>query len=287
MLVKEERHRRITDWVNHEISINIKDLQERLQVSMMTVWRDLDFLEKKGVIQRVRGGIMKKGILTDDEPFFESKRRVYNEQKGAIAEYAATHFVQDNEIIILEGGTTVANMVPFLKRAGLTLMTNGLNVLAQASRLLPEINVICCGGMLRNKSLTFVGPQAESFFNGFHAHKFFLCASGLDLSSGITDHNLLEIQVKRAMHRSSDKTILLLDSSKFNVRSLSQIIPLDEIDALITDRHAPKDILDAISAQGIEVYIVDEQARNTVSEHSSELDPDDGSIADADTESLE
>ncbi|MGE5221821.1 MAG: DeoR/GlpR family DNA-binding transcription regulator [Omnitrophica WOR_2 bacterium] len=274
MLVKEERHRRIIEWVNNEISINIKDLQNRLQVSMMTVWRDLDYLEKKGVIQRVRGGIMKKGGNTENEPFFESKRGMYNEQKRAIAEYAAAHFVQDNEIIILEGGTTVAGMVPLLDRPGLTIMTNGLDALVQAARLLPDINVICCGGMLRSLSLTFVGPQAESFFSGFHAHKFFLCASGLDLSSGITDPNPLEIQVKRAMHHSAEKTILLLDSSKFNVRSLSQIVPLDEIDILVTDCQAPKDILDALSAQGVEVHIVDEPTGTSEREQPPEADPE-------------
>ncbi len=273
MLVKEERYRRITEWVDREISININDLQKRLQVSMMTVWRDLDYLEKKGVIQRVRGGIMKKGVDTDDEPLFESKRRMYNEQKRAIAEYAATHFVQDNEIIILEGGTTVASMVPFLNRSGLTLMTNGLNAVVRASHLLPDINVMCCGGMLRSKSRTFVGPLAETFFGGFHAHKFFLCATGFDLGSGITDPNLLEIQVKRAMHKSAEKTILLLDSSKFKVRSLSQIIPLNEIDTLVTDSRAPKDMLDAIRAEGIDIHIADEHASPLIDEASPDAEP--------------
>ncbi len=255
MLVKEERQRRIIEWVNKETSINIADLQERLKVSKMTIWRDLQQLDARGILKKVHGGAMKKGGEGGPEPFFESKRKHYNRQKKLIAEYAAQHFTQENEIIILEGGTTVAGMVQFLSRSNLTIMSNGLATLARASLKLPTMSVISCGGILRDRSRTFVGPQAEAFFHDIHANKFFLGATGIDIERGITDPSPLEIQVKRAMHRCAEETILLIDSSKFNVCSLSQIIPLSEIDVIVTDSGAPQASLDCLRELGIQIHI--------------------------------
>jgi DeoR/GlpR family transcriptional regulator of sugar metabolism len=253
-MMQEERLRQIRKWVEQENSIQIGELQERLRVSAMTIWRDLRHLEGSGVIRRVWGGAVK--VKADaDEPLFEIKENVYNSQKDVIAQYAAGHFVAESEIIILEGGTTVAHMVPFLLQPNLTMITNGLNTLARAKVLLRQSSVICCGGLLRDRSHTFVGPQAEDFFAGIRAHTLFLCATGITLEDGITDPSQLEIQVKRAMHKSAERTILLMDSSKFGLRSLTQIIPLAEIDSLVTDPGAPQDVLDELGAQGLKIQI--------------------------------
>lgn len=228
----------------------------------MTIWRDLKKLEKMGYIQRVRGGAIKSGLPDGYEPFFESKERIYNEQKKKIAQYAAEHLIAKDEIIILEGGTTVGHMISYLSQPNLTILTNGLSALVRIAHHVPRFNVICCGGMLREKSHTFVGPQAEAFFANFHAHKFFLGATGLNLEDGLTDPNPLEIQIKRAMHKCAEQTIVLLDSSKFGVRSLTQIIPFDEIDALVTDAEAPRSILDGLAAIGIQIHVVEELKRD-------------------------
>ncbi len=254
-MMREERYRRIVEWVNQEISVTIADLQERLKVSKMTIWRDLDHLDAQGIIKKVRGGAVKAESDGSSEPFFESKKKLYNRQKRLIAEYAATHLVQDNEIIILEGGTTVADMVQSLNKSNLTMLTNGLAALNKAAAKLPLINVMSCGGILREKSRTFVGPQAEAFFHNFHADRFFLGATGIDTQRGITDPSPLEIQMKRAMHQCADQTVLLVDSSKFGICSLSQIIPLNEIDILVTDSDAPEASLNMLREIGIEIHI--------------------------------
>lgn len=224
----------------------------------MTIWRDLSQLEKMGYIQRVRGGAIKSGLPEGFEPLFESKERLYNQQKKRIAQYAAEHLITKDEIIIFEGGTTVGQVVSYLNQTNLTILSNGLSTLVRASHHVPHFNVICCGGMLRERSHTIVGPQAEAFFANFHAHKLFLGGSGLTLEDGLTDPNPLEIQVKRAMHKSAEQTILLLDSSKFGARSLTQIIPLEEIDALVTDAAAPRAILEGLVATGMRIHVVDE-----------------------------
>jgi DeoR/GlpR family transcriptional regulator of sugar metabolism len=258
MLIREERFRRITEWINRENSLSVNELSERLQVSIMTVWRDLQYLERLGVIQRVRGGAIKTKPLIDFEPQYESKRRLHYAQKQQIAQYAVEHFVSEGEIIIFEGGTTVASMIRYLDQPSLTILTNALDILVRAANLMPRYNVMCCGGMLRDKSHTIVGPQAESFFVNFHANKFFLSATGMNPIDGITDPNPLEIQVKRAMHNCAEQTILLLDSSKFGVRSLAPIIPLQEIDILVTDACAPQAMLDELARLGIQIHVTEE-----------------------------
>lgn len=254
-MIQEERRRLIKEIIEQDNSVNVSDLQERFQVSVMTIWRDLKFLEKNGGIQRVRGGAVKRISDPETEPFFESKQTIYNQQKKLIAHYTVNRFVHENDIIILEGGTTVAYMVPHLIQSDLTIITNGLNILTHAERHLCRSAVMSCGGILRDRSHTFVGPQAEVFFSGIRAHKFFLGATGINISDGITDPSPLEIQIKRVMHRSAEQTILLLDSSKFGIRSLSQIIPLEEIDVLVTDEGAPQEILADLAALGIEIHI--------------------------------
>lgn len=258
MLIREERFRRITEWINRENSLSVNELSERLQVSIMTIWRDLQHLERLGVIQRVRGGAIKTKPMIDFEPQYESKRRLHHEQKQQIAQYAVKHFVGEGEIIIFEGGTTVADMIRYLDQPNLTILTNALDVLVRASNLMPRYNVMCCGGMLRDKSRTIVGPQAESFFADFHAHKFFLGGTGINPIDGITDPNPLEIQVKRAMHNCAEQTIVLLDSSKFGMRSLAPIIPMQEIDALVTDVNAPQAMLDELAALSIQIHLAEE-----------------------------
>jgi DeoR/GlpR family transcriptional regulator of sugar metabolism len=221
----------------------------------MTIWRDLNKLEKQGLIRRVRGGVSKETFSPTIEPEFDAKQRVHSRTKKAIARYAAGQFVAEGDIIILEGGTTVASMVPFLDYENLTILTNGYKTLMQALPYLTRLNVMMCGGILRDVSYTLVGPQAESFFAGFRAQKFFLGGTAITLESGLTDPNLLEIQVKRAMWRSSDTVILLLDSSKFGKNSLASILPLESIDILVTDPEAPAEMIEQLRDIGIDVHI--------------------------------
>ena len=173
-----------------------------------------------------------------------------------IARYAAEHFVDDHDIIILEAGTTVGAMVKHLTQKNLTVITNGLGTINELDLSLPNITAICCGGILRDIGHTFVGPQAEEFFRDLRTRRLFLSATGLAFPEGITDPNVLEIQVKRAMAKSAGQMILLLDSSKFGLRSLSPIIPLEKIDVLVTDSGAPEEYVEELGRREIEVRLV-------------------------------
>ena len=258
----DDRRKRILDYLNQENSISIKALSQRLRVSEMTIQRDLKTLEGQGLIQRVRGGVTKQTAvqaqqeLRSFEPQFDIKQKVHQPEKLAIARYAASQLVQDGEIIILEGGTTVAGMAQFLTQENLTVLTNGIKTLNQVLPHLSRMNFMVCGGILRDVSYTLVGPQAEAFFASFHAHKLFVSATGLTAEDGLTDPSPLEVLVKQAMRRSARQVILLLDSSKFGQQSLTPVFPLSEVSLVVTDEYAPPAMLAYLGSQGVDVRVV-------------------------------
>ena len=92
MVVREERYRRIINWLENEISLNISELKERLQVSTMTIWRDLEYLEEKGLIQRVHGGALKINGDKDPEPFFDAKQQLFNRTKARYCSLCCQQF---------------------------------------------------------------------------------------------------------------------------------------------------------------------------------------------------
>jgi DeoR/GlpR family transcriptional regulator of sugar metabolism len=192
----------------------------------------------------------------DAEPFYVSKQVVNQNKKDRIARFAAEHFIADGDIIFMEAGTTVAAMarhLPAFKQ--LTVVGNGLGTMNELAMQLPGITVFCCGGMLREVGLTFVGPQAEVYFRQINAHTCFLSATGITTTEGVTDPNLLEIQVKRAMAHSAGRIVLLMDSTKFGTRSLAKIFDVRDLDVLVTDAAAPGDVLAEIAALGVQVHV--------------------------------
>lgn len=255
-LLTEERRQRIAGLIEERGTVIAEDLATGFGVSNMTIWRDLTALEEAGKLRRIRGGAVRVENVQAIEPLYASKRVVNRAKKDAIARYAARHFVHDNDIIILEAGTTVAAMVKFLNQRNLTLITNGLGTINEAVPTVPDITVMCCGGMLREGAMTFVGPQAVQFFQNIRARTFFLGATALAFPQGITDPNPLEIQVKLAMAASAEHVVVLIDSTKFGKRSLSTILPLEAIHALITDSGVPAEDVERLRLLGIDVHVV-------------------------------
>ena len=252
----EQRRRTIVNLVNKDGSVTSDVLSARFQVSTMTIWRDIRSLEEEGKILRVRGGAISLEEMRGPEPEYLSKRGIHSNLKEQIARYASAHFIDDGDILILEAGTTVAAMVKYLDQQGLTILTNGLETIQEARPLVPDTTVMSCGGILRDKAHTFSGPQAVSFFNNINARSLFLGATGLAFPEGITDPSPLEIEVKQAMAGSAQRIVLLVDSSKFGVRSLLPVIPLDRIDVVVTDEGIPDLYTEQLMKLGIDLHLV-------------------------------
>ena len=254
-LLAELRREKMIAHVERHGQVTSEELAAMFGISPMTVWRDLTSLEESGHLRRIRGGAMRIERRADLEPPYVSKQVVNQERKEWVARYAAEHFVRDGDIIFLEAGTTVAAMSKYLSNyRQLTAIGNGLGTMNELARLLPDVTVYCCGGMLRAVAWTFVGPQAEAYFRHVNAHTCFLGATGITLD-GVTDVSPLEIQVKRAMAASADRVVVLIDSTKFGIKSFSKLLDLAEVDLLITDDRADAALVADLRSAGVDVHL--------------------------------
>lgn len=255
----DERRQRILADVEEEGEDLIPRLGEKYGVSEMTIRRDLKALEEEGLIVRTYGGAMIAPQFRDavEISSWERRRQRANVQKEAIARHAAG-LVEEGDILILEGGTTAAALVPFLAgKRHLKIVTNGLPIItALAERLGSEATLICTGGMFHPETRTFIGPVTNRFFSEFHAHRLFLSATGFTLETGATDPEMLGTETKHRMVEAAKEVILLLDSSKFGVTSLMNVLALEQIALLITDDGAPKEMIDGLRARGVAVTLV-------------------------------
>ena len=238
----------------------IPTLSQKYGVSEMTIRRDLQALEDSGVIRRTYGGAV-RWPQAPAEPMVvarEKRQMLATAQKAAIARYAARELVGDGDSIVIEGSTTVTGMVSHITdRRDLTVVTNSLYTAEELRRRMPaSATLLCAGGIIRPESSTFVGPVAERFFRELHVKRLFLSATGLTLQGGITDPQMLETQVKRAMIESAAEVIVMLDSTKFGARSLTRVLDFSEITLLITDEGAPAEILQGLRDRGVQIAVV-------------------------------
>jgi DeoR family transcriptional regulator of aga operon len=254
-LLGEERRRKILQMVEKDGQVTITDLARRFKLSAVTVRADLDALSENGSIMRSHGGAVRRNE-SQDYPL-RLKATLHRSEKIQIGQ-AAGQLVRPNETIILDSGTTTAEIARHLKEKKLrplTVITNALNIsldLADA----PGISVIVVGGLLRPVSYSLVGPQAEAMLRDLHADRLFLGVDGFDLDAGPSTPDVLEAQLNSCMVRIAKEITVVADSTKLGRQSVSRIGPMERIHRLITDRRAPADFIEALRKRGVLVTLV-------------------------------
>jgi DeoR family transcriptional regulator of aga operon len=250
----DERRQHILELIQHQGRALVSDLSEQLNISQITIRKDLDYLQSKGVIQRSHGGALRVQSSALIDPTLQEKQKHNFREKERIAA-AATKMVEEGQCVILDSGTTTTAVAERLKRfKQLTVITNAVNIAAELAGT--DFEVILVGGTLRKNSFSLVGPLAEDNLEEMHADILFLGVDGFDLEVGITTPNFLESRVNRAMVKATRQVVAVCDSSKFNRRSLSRIAPPGAIHHVITDQNLPKDIQEALRAMGIALTLV-------------------------------
>jgi DeoR/GlpR family transcriptional regulator of sugar metabolism len=231
MLVAE-RQRKIVDIVNERSSIRVTELSNIFGVTEETIRRDLEKLEKENLLRRSHGGAVSIEENQSETSYIE--REIINAaEKRAIA-IEAIKRIEPGDQIVLDASTTAWYMAKELPDMRLTVVTNSIKVAIELSKK-DQIRVISTGGSLLSQSLSYVGPLAERSLSMYHVNKAFLSCKGVHLEKGLSDFNELQALVKKKMMEIADKTVLMVDSSKFGVRAFSQISSLSNIDYIITD----------------------------------------------------
>ena len=255
-LLAEERRQKIQEILEQSGRITIADIVAKYKVSAVTARADLDVLSERGDALRSHGGAVRQLNPIVDYPL-HFKEAIHQAEKARIGQ-AATQLIKPNQTIILDSGTTTAQIAKKIKVARihpLTVITNALNIAYELAET-DGVSMIMIGGILRRASSSFVGPQAERMLQDLHADHLFLAVDGLHPDVGFSTPDILEAQLNNVMIRVASEVTVVSDASKAGRRSLSLIGKIECAQRIITDDRIDADVAAALRAKGVEVMIV-------------------------------
>ncbi len=237
--------------------VRVRELSARFGVSTVTARNDLQALEERHLAQRVHGGAMPIDRARGERSFEEVASQ-HAVEKRAIG-HAAAALVSPGESIVLDVGTTTAAMASALVArttlTDVTVITNGLSIALTLEAAHPRLSIVVTGGTLRPKQHSLVDPLAGSMLKGLSVDTVFLGCNGIDLDGGVTNINLPEADIKRAMIAVSQRCVVLADSTKLGTRALATVCEIDDVDVVITDGAANPDDVEALRARGVDVIV--------------------------------
>ncbi len=252
-MLNEERRLKIQEILTQNKRILVRELSKEFNISDVTVRKDLEALEKRGILSRVHGGAILNQSSVHDIALTE-KEHLYPKEKQLIGEKAA-QFITEGDIIILDSGSTTSQIARNIKfKKDIKVITNAVNIASELAG--SEMEVILTGGFLREKSFSLVGPIAEDTLQHINADKLFLGVDGIHFEVGLTTPNLMEAKVNQLMIKKAIEVILVADSSKFGKRSMSLIADVISVHQIITDKNIHEDDLKKLEELGIEVFLV-------------------------------
>jgi len=251
-----DRRERILKAVRERGTVRVSDLAEELDVSLMTVRRDIGVLADEGLLERIHGGARLRGGQVAAEPLPALKGQLNPEAKQAIAELAARQ-IQPGEVVGIGSGTTaLAFAARIVDVPDLTVATNSVPV-AQVFWQSSSARVILSGGEL-TPSQGLAGPIALQSLERLHLDTVVLGTHGLDIEAGCTTPNLLEAQVDRVFLRQARRSFVLADAEKWGVVGLTTFAELADLDFLVSDAALPQSARDALADAGVGVLIADD-----------------------------
>lgn len=252
------RQENLVDILQDKKFLSIHELSQELDVSTLTIRRDLTSLETAGLVERVHGGARYKGEdqLRRDKNELSYFTRIDQQvfEKKAIAK-AAISIIENDQVIFLDSSSTslfFAKSIP--NEMQLTIITYSAYLpVALADR--PNLQVISTGGMFNPRSMCFFGVDAENALSKLHAHKAIFGAKGVTIEEGYTDAHMLEIQFKDRISKQIDHLIVLADYTKIGNVGLGSFADINRADVLITDDKADLKFLEKIKERGTTVII--------------------------------
>jgi DeoR family transcriptional regulator of aga operon len=256
-LPAEVRQQLAHEFLEERGFVRVRELSARFGVSTVTARNDLQALEERHLAQRVHGGAMPVDRARGERSFEEVASQ-HAAEKRAIGQ-AAAGLVSPGESILLDVGTTTAAMASALvartSLSDVNVITNGLSIALTLEAAHPRLSIVVTGGTLRPKQHSLVDPLAGSMLKGLSVDTVFLGCNGIDPEGGVTNINLPEADIKRAMIAASQRCVVLADSTKLGTRALAMVCEIDDVDVLITDSSASPDDVEALRARGVDVIV--------------------------------
>lgn len=247
-----ERQRAVSEMVMAEGAVRIDQLAQRFGTSQMTVHRDLDELESRGLLRKSRGvaTALSSSLVESSDVYRTSQQR---EEKKDIAR-TALDFVEPGQAVFLDDSTTVLQLARLLPtRTPLTVITNVLTILEELKGT-RGISLVALGGAYYNWCSAFMGGMTTDAVKRLRADVYIMS------TAAITDDTCFfqsqeTVNVKRSMFDSAAKRILLADHTKFEKRALYALAPLEEFDAVIVDGKTDREHIHRLEAKGVQVVV--------------------------------
>ena len=260
-MLSEQRYEEIYNLLEREGSVRTIALCDALQTSRETVRRDLETMEAKGMLRRIRGGAMKLEAPQNKNTTYTSfsqRRDEHIYDKEAIA-LEAVNYIREGQAIALDSGTTSLSLARAVKTRfrSLTVVTNSFAVAKELAGA-EGITLVLTGGVYRADEEAFVSDVATLIFSKINVEIFFHTTCGISVERGITYQRMDEISVQNKMMEAADQTIVLADSSKLGNNSLVKMCGLDEISMIITDSGVLAGQVSAFERAGVKVAVARE-----------------------------
>ncbi len=250
MLVGERRSK-ILELLENERAVEVADLVRIFDVTGATIRRDLEALEKEGLLRRTHGGAVLP-LSTSYEPLYSSQKKKNLKEKMAIGK-KASELISDGDTVFIETGTTTFQVAKNIKnRHSLTVVTNSIDI---ASELINAkgIDIILTGGNLRKETVALVGPLAERVIEELKVDKVFLGISAIVPGEGMSTASIVEAQMKRLIINMGKEIIGLADHSKFGKESFVFVTKTNVLNKLVTDEETPEEYIEILKKEGVDV----------------------------------
>jgi DeoR/GlpR family transcriptional regulator of sugar metabolism len=242
--------------------IDFVSLASEFGVSEMTIRRDVDNLENKGVVRRIVGGAIAL-VGKSSEPPFEARSAAAAIVKVRLAE-AAVQLLQPHETVILDSGSTVLAVARAIKGRGLglTIVTPSILVAIELADE-PDTTVLLTGGLVRPGELSLIGAETQETFARYNCDTYVMGIAGVDMDRGVSEYHREEGNVKKAAAKSADRVIVVADQTKLGRVQLMSVAPLSAISVLVTDGDPADPTLVAATNAGVEVVCVRSSTTNS------------------------
>ena len=231
-LLIEDRREKAAELLSVQGVMSLAELVQQLGVSESTVRRDLEVLERGGVIKRTHGGAVYVKDTAVHSYVFDARTTTAIAEKEAIARTVA-ELVVDDQTVVINGGTTCYQIARSLRGRRLSVITNSVPIASLLSTdLATEVTLI--GGYVYPRTGVALGATAEQMLDKLHAGQLVLSCAGIT-DTGAFNANQMMVDVERKMMAIADQVILAVDHSKFDMRSVVRLCGLGELDVIVTD----------------------------------------------------
>lgn len=256
-MVKDELRALVIKILESQSHVSINELAQKTYTSESTIRRALREMESAGDLVRTRGGAslvredsLEKGMHYRYGSHILEKRRIAR---------AAEKLIEDGQRIMIDSSSTALIFAEQIRRHKyMDILTNGLRTAVELSEIMDHTtNLYCASGHIHTEASGVYGGATTAYIEQHQADLAFISGRGLDSRIGISDSRDEEADIKKAMMKSSDRVVVLIDSSKFEKTNFFASLGFDQIDVLVTDKELPRDIAEKLEQFDVHLIVAD------------------------------